>query len=168
MEKDLDDIADGKINYLDILKNFWNKFELLMSDALKSVSKTPAQETGEVCPQCGSAMVIKKSKYGEFEACSNYPECKYIKNNNTEELGKCPNCNSSLVMKKGRYGEFVACSNYPECKYIKQDEKEVVEIGKCPDCDGMIIEKKTKKGKIFYGCNNFPKCKYASWDKPEL
>ena len=170
MEKELDDIADGKIDHLNILKKFYEKFESLMETALKNISKTPAVETGEMCPNCGSPMVIKKSKYGEFEACSNYPNCKYIKQDSSEssELGNCPHCDSPLVMKKGRYGEFVACSNYPECKYIKQEEKEVVEIGKCPDCDGMIIEKKTKKGKIFYGCNNFPKCKFASWDKPEL
>ena len=170
MEKELDDIADGKIDHLNILKKFYEKFELLMETALKNINKTPAVETGDMCPNCGSPMVIKKSKYGEFEACSNYPNCKYIKQDSSEssELGNCPHCDSPLVMKKGRYGEFVACSNYPECKYIKQEEKDVVEIGKCPDCDGMIIEKKTKKGKIFYGCNNFPKCKFASWDKPEL
>ena len=167
MEKDLDDIAEGKINNISMLKSFYEEFEKLMTSALKNVVKTVV-ETGEMCPHCGSAMVIKNSKHGEFEACSNYPECKYIKQEIDESLGNCPNCNSPLIVKKGRYGEFVACSNYPECKYIKQDEKEIVEIGKCPDCDGMVIEKKTKKGKIFYGCNNFPKCKFASWDKPEL
>ena len=168
MEKELDEIAEGKVDNKSVLRMFYEKFESLISEALKNVVKTPAQETGEVCPHCNSPMVIKKSKHGEFEACSNYPNCKYIKQDIDESLGTCPNCESPLVKKKGRYGEFVACSNYPNCKYIQQEEKEVVVIGKCPDCDGMIIEKKTKKGKIFYGCNNFPKCKFASWDKPEL
>ena len=168
MEKELDEIAEGKVDNKSVLRVFYEKFESLISEALKNVVKTPAQETGEVCPHCNSPMVIKKSKHGEFEACSNYPNCKYIKQDIDESLGTCPNCESPLVKKKGRYGEFVACSNYPNCKYIQQEEKEVVVIGKCPDCDGMIIEKKTKKGKIFYGCNNFPKCKFASWDKPEL
>ena len=168
MEKELDEIAEGKVDNKSVLRVFYEKFESLISEALKNVVKTPAQETGEMCPHCNSPMVIKKSKHGEFEACSNYPNCKYIKQDIDESLGTCPNCESPLVKKKGRYGEFVACSNYPNCKYIQQEEKEVVVIGKCPDCDGMIIEKKTKKGKIFYGCNNFPKCKFASWDKPEL
>ncbi|MBQ4570870.1 MAG: type I DNA topoisomerase [Bacilli bacterium] len=168
MEKELDEIAEGKVDNKSVLRAFYEKFESLISEALKNVVKTPAQETGEICPHCNSPMVIKKSKHGEFEACSNYPNCKYIKQDIDESLGTCPNCESPLVKKKGRYGEFVACSNYPNCKYIQQEEKEVVVIGKCPDCDGMIIEKKTKKGKIFYGCNNFPKCKFASWDKPEL
>ena len=168
MEKELDDIAEGKVDNKSVLRMFYEKFESLISEALKNVVKTPAQETGEVCPHCNSPMVIKKSKHGEFEACSNYPNCKYIKQDIDGSLGTCPNCESPLVKKKGRYGEFVACSNYPNCKYIQQEEKEVVVIGKCPDCDGMIVEKKTKKGKIFYGCNNFPKCKFASWDKPEL
>ena len=168
MEKELDEIAEGKVDNKSVLRAFYEKFEFLISEALKNVVKTPAQETGEMCPHCNSPMVIKKSKHGEFEACSNYPNCKYIKQDIDESLGTCPNCESPLVKKKGRYGEFVACSNYPNCKYIQQEEKEVVVIGKCPDCDGMIVEKKTKKGKIFYGCNNFPKCKFASWDKPEL
>ena len=168
MEKELDEIAEGKIDNKSILRKFYDKFESLISEALKNVTKTPAQETGEMCPHCNSPMVIKKSKHGEFVACSNYPNCKYIKQEIDESLGTCPHCESPLVKKKGRYGEFVACSNYPNCKYIMQEEKEEVVIGKCPDCDGMIIEKKTKKGKIFYGCNNFPKCKFASWDKPEL
>lgn len=168
MEKELDEIAEGKVDNKSVLRVFYEKFESLISEALKNVVKTPAQETGEMCPHCNSPMVIKKSKHGEFEACSNYPNCKYIKQDIDESLGTCPNCESPLVKKKGRYGEFVACSNYPNCKYIQQEEKEVVVIGKCPDCDGMIVEKKTKKGKIFYGCNNFPKCKFASWDKPEL
>lgn len=170
MEKDLDEIAEGKEENINILRKFYEKFESLMEAALKNITKAPDVETGEMCPHCNSPLVIKKGKYGEFTACSNYPNCKYIKQEVDESLGlgNCPNCNSALVMKKGKYGEFVACSNYPSCKYIKQEEKEVVEIGKCPNCDGTVIEKKTKKGKIFYGCNNFPKCKYASWDKPEL
>ena len=168
MEHDLDEIADGKANHLNILKNFYQKFESLMTEALKNVTKAPAAETGETCPLCNSPMVIRKGKYGEFEACSNYPNCKHIKQQIDESLGTCPNCNSPLVIKKGRYGEFTACSNYPTCKYIKTEEKEIVEICNCPECDGKVIEKKTKKGKIFYGCNNFPKCKYASWDKPNV
>ena len=78
--------------------------------------------TGEECPKCGGKMVFKNGRFGRFEACSNYPECKYIKNSKkkepvmTDEV--CPNCGSPVVIKQGRYGEFKACSNYPKCKTI--------------------------------------------------
>ena len=78
MEEDLDEIAEGKVDNKSVLRAFYEKFEFLISEALKNVVKTPAQETGEMCPHCNSPMVIKKSKHGEFEACSNYPNCKYI------------------------------------------------------------------------------------------
>ena len=168
METDLDKIAEEKVDHIKVLNDFYIDFSNMYNEALKTVEKVPDVQTGEMCPECNSPMVIKKGKYGEFVACSNYPNCKHIKQEIDESLGTCPNCNSPLVKKKGRYGEFVACSNYPACKYIKTEEKEVIEIGKCPECSGTVIEKKTRGGKIFYGCNNFPKCKYATWDKPNL
>ena len=166
MEQDLDEIADNKLNNVVVLREFYDRFEPMVEDAFKNMEKKPATETGESCPECGSPLVIRKGKYGEFTACSNYPTCKYIKNDNEDiELGNCPECGNKLVMKKGKYGEFVACSNYPNCKYI-ENNNEVNEICKCPNCDGFIIEKKSRKGKIFYGCNNYPKCNVAYWDKP--
>lgn len=168
METDLDKIAEEKVDHIKVLNDFYIDFSNMYNEALKTVEKVPDVQTGEMCPECNSPMVIKKGKYGEFVACSNYPNCKHIKQEIDESLGICPNCNSPLVKKKGRYGEFIACSNYPACKYIKTEEKEVIEIGKCPECSGTVIEKKTRGGKIFYGCNNFPKCKYATWDKPNL
>ena len=80
------------------------------------------EETGETCPKCGRPMIYKMGRFGKFEACSGYPECKYIKNEKkaepkmTDEV--CPNCGSPIVIKKGRWGEFKACSNYPKCKTI--------------------------------------------------
>ena len=166
MESELDEIAEDKLNNIEVLREFYNKFEPLVEDAFKNMEKTPAELTGEKCPVCGSDMVKRKGKYGEFEACSNYPECKYIKNDSPDEdLGTCPECGNKLVTKKGKYGEFIACSNYPNCKYI-QNNQEVLEICPCPNCSGTIIEKKSRKGKIFYGCNNYPKCNIAYWDKP--
>ena len=167
METDLDEIAEDKLNYVEVLREFYDKFEPLVEDAFKNMEKKPATETGEVCPICGSPMVIRKGKYGEFEACSNYPNCTYIKNEvEDEDLGTCPECGNKLVTKKGRYGSFVACSNYPNCTYIQKEEQEIKEICNCPNCGGRIIEKKSRKGKLFYGCNNYPKCKIAYWDKP--
>ena len=85
--------------------------------------ETELEYTGEVCPECGSRLVYKKGKYGKFEACSNYPECRYIKpkESKIEYTGEaCPECGGRMVYKKGKYGKFEACSNYPECKHIKK------------------------------------------------
>lgn len=123
MEKELDEIAEAKINNVDVLKEFYDKFEPLVEDAFKNMEKKEAEKTGESCPNCGSPLVIRNGKYGEFVACSNYPECKYIKSEKkkaepvmTDEV--CPNCGSPIVIKKGRFGEFKACSAYPKCKTI--------------------------------------------------
>ncbi len=128
----------------------------------------------EPCEKCGREMVLKKGRYGEFLACSGYPECKntrkMVQVNGKTEVVKdrileedCPQCGSKLAAKQGRYGEFVACSNYPECKYIKQALTGV----KCPDCGkGDVVEKKSRRGKRFYGCNRYPKCKFVLWKKP--
>ncbi len=117
-------------------------------------------------------MVLKKGRYGEFLACSGYPDCK-----NTQQVGvtnqevkspegkpeECPQCGSQLVQKHGRFGAFVACSNYPECKYIKQELTDVT----CPECGGgKMVRRKTRRGKVFYGCSTFPECQFALWQKP--
>ena len=82
------------------------------------------RSTGETCPQCGSPMIYKMGRFGRFEACSNYPKCKYIKPQKLEETGEtCPNCGSPVVWKKGRFGPFKACSNYPKCKTIIKEKK---------------------------------------------
>ena len=175
METDLDLIADGKLDNLKVLHEFYDVFDSTLNEAFTKMERVSPTKTGEVCPKCGCDLVVRNGKFGEFSACSNYPDCTYIKNDkqNNEELKEtgenCPECGNKLVVKKGRYGEFVACSNYPECKYIKKEEKEKAKeevIMKCPKCDGNIVTKTTRKGKTFYGCNNFPKCKVALWDKP--
>ncbi|MBP5684449.1 MAG: type I DNA topoisomerase [Bacilli bacterium] len=175
MELELDEIADGKLDNLKVLHAFYDIFEKTLHEAFTKMERVGPSKTGELCPKCGSDLVVRKGKYGEFVACSNYPDCTYVKKEEKEveeqkTTGeKCPNCGNDLVIKKGRYGEFVACSNYPECKYIKKEEKEeksLEVIMKCPKCDGDIVTKTTRKGKTFYGCNHFPKCKVALWDKP--
>ena len=175
MESDLDLIADGKLDNLKVLHEFYDVFESTLHEAFVKMERVGPSKTGELCPKCGSDLVVRKGKFGEFTACSNYPDCTYVKSEKKEEqelkeTGEvCPECGSSLVIRKGRYGEFTACSNYPTCKYIKKEEKEKAPeevIMKCPKCNGNIVTKTTRKGKTFYGCNNFPKCKVALWDKP--
>jgi DNA topoisomerase-1 len=139
--------------------------------------KDPAQETGEKCPVCGSPLVIKKSRYGSFVACSNYPKCKYIKKEPKPEpkyTGEmCPECGKPLVERVDRKGQtFVACSGYPACHYIKGAENkestkkvytEADWVKPCPKCKtGHLVVKKGRKVS-FLGCTNFPKCHYHEW-----
>lgn len=142
MEEDLDEIAEAKLNNVEMLKEFYNKFEPLVEHAFKTMEKKEAPETGEKCPNCGSPMVIRNGRYGEFEACSNYPECKYIKKKEQEikVVCKCPNCNGDIIEKKSHIGKiFFGCNNYPKCKTAYWDEP----TGKmCPECQNMLVKKK--------------------------
>ena len=103
--------------------------------------KKEAEQTGEDCPNCGHPLVIRKGKYGEFTACSNYPECKYIKTEPKDivEVCDCPNCSSKIVEKKSKKGKiFYGCNNYPKCKTAYWDKP----IGKnCPECNNMLTLK---------------------------
>ena len=115
-------------------------------------------------------MVLKKGRFGQFYACTRYPDCKTTKPIGGQQKKpdrpldeKCPQCGNNLVLKTGRYGEFTACSNYPECKYVKQKTIGV----KCPECsEGEIVERRSKRGKTFYGCNRWPDCNFVAWGKP--
>jgi DNA topoisomerase-1 len=127
------------------------------------------QDEAEYCENCGRPMVLKKGRFGQFFACSGYPDCKTTKQIGGEQRKdvpldeKCPQCGSNLVQKFGRYGEFVACSNYPKCKFVKQKTIGVP----CPDCsEGEIVERRSKRGRTFYGCNRYPDCNFVAWGKP--
>ena len=141
METDLDEIAEAKLDNVEVLKDFYNKFEPLVEDAFKNMEKVAPEETGEVCPNCGSPLVIRKGRYGEFVACSNYPTCKYIKKEEVEvkEICGCPNCNGTIIEKKSRKGKpFYGCNNYPKCKTAYWDQPV---DRKCPDCGEMLVIK---------------------------
>lgn len=146
MEDDLDKIALGELVWYKLLDRFYNDFEPKVEVAFKEMEKKPPEETGELCPKCNSPLVIKQSKYGKFVACSNYPECKYIKQNEDKKedlvIMKCPNCEEgNIVEKKTRRGKiFYGCNNYPKCKTATWDKP----TGSlCPDCNkGLLIEGK--------------------------
>jgi DNA topoisomerase-1 len=167
----------------------WGRFGRFMACAsypecrnTREVSKGPdageAVETGleEIrCEKCGRPMVRKRGRFGEFMACSGYPECR-----NTKRIVKsaekatvrqdtlldetCPLCASRLAIKHGRYGEYTACSHYPKCRYI-QHKSTGVRCGK-PGCPGEIVERKSRRGKAFYGCSRYPECDFVLWNKP--
>ena len=175
MEEELDEVEEGKRKWVAALKDFYRPFEKSLEKAKINMRDVKRQElpTEHVCEKCGSPMVIRWGRHGEFLACSAYPECKSTKEfrrendaivlvaqETTDEV--CPNCHSPMVVKRGRFGRFLACSKYPECKTTKG-----LSVGvNCPECGGAIVQKQSRKGKIFYSCSNYPKCTFALWDKP--
>ena len=144
MESDLDKIAEGNENPVKVLREFYDDFEPSVKEAFTKMEKKPPEETGEMCPNCGSPLVIRKGRYGSFTACSNYPECKYIKTEPKEivEVCACPNCDGKIIEKKSKRGKvFYGCNNYPTCKTAYWD-KPTGEL--CPNCNSMLTIKKDK------------------------
>jgi DNA topoisomerase-1 len=233
MEEELDEIEEGKRKWTAALKEFYGKFAKDLKAAQKHMRDVKRQEilTEEVCDKCGSKMAIKFGRFGQFLACTNYPECKntrelakpaavngngevaaeaadnpyadevcekcgsqmvlkrgrfgqflacsaYPECKNTRKITKtgavaaapvmleekCPECGAQLAIKHGPYGQYTACSNYPDCKFIKRETTGVA----CPraGCRGEIVVKKSKRGKVFYGCSDYPTCDVVFWNKP--
>ena len=133
-------------------------------------------ETPEVepCENCGKPMALKRGRFGQFYACTGYPDCKTTRKIAADKTPKkadvmtdetCPQCGvAKLVIKDGRFGAFTSCSNYPKCKYIKPKTVGVP----CPKagCGGELIERRSKRGKVFYGCLKYPACDFVVWNKP--
>lgn len=144
METDLDKISEGNAVWNDVLEKFYKKFEPTVKEAFEKIPKKEAVKTGDDCPTCGSPLVIRKGKYGAFVGCSNYPKCKYIKQDEKEikEIIKCPNCDGMIIEKKSRKGKvFYGCSSYPKCNTAYWD----IPTGKlCPECNSMLVNKKDK------------------------
>ncbi|GAA8444067.1 type I DNA topoisomerase [Helicobacter pylori] len=175
LEEELDNIAQNKADYQQVLKDFYYPFMDKIEAGKKNIiSQKVHEKTGQSCPKCGGELVKKNSRYGEFIACNNYPKCKYVKQtetaNNEAEQELCEKCGGEMVQKFSRNGAFLACNNYPECKNTKSlkntpNVKETIEGVKCPECGGDIALKRSRKGS-FYGCNNYPKCNFLSNHKP--
>ncbi|KGT39621.1 MAG: type I DNA topoisomerase [Weizmannia coagulans] len=147
MEKDLDEIEEGKVPWVQIIDAFYQNFEARLKKAETEMEKIEIkdEETGEMCELCGSPMVYKMGRYGKFMACSNFPDCR-----NTKPIVKkigvtCPKCGKGEIIerktKKNRI--FYGCDRYPECDFVSWDKP----VGrKCPKCGDMLVEKKLKKG----------------------
>ncbi|BEE29968.1 DNA topoisomerase I TopA [Helicobacter pylori] len=175
LEEELDNIAQNKADYQQVLKDFYYPFMDKIEAGKKNIiSQKVHEKTGQSCPKCGGELVKKNSRYGEFIACNNYPKCKYVKQTENANDGAnqelCEKCGGEMVQKFSRNGVFLACNNYPECKNTKSlkntpNAKEVIEGVKCPECGGDIALKRSRKGS-FYGCNNYPKCNFLSNHKP--
>ena len=155
MENDLDKISEGTAVWTKILDDFYKQFEPSVKEAFDNMPKKEPEKVGEDCPECGNPLVKRKGKYGEFVACSNFPECKYIKPTEKEikEICKCPNCDEGMIIeKRSKRGKvFYGCNNYPDCKTAYWD----LPIGeKCPDCNAMLTKK-----------NNIIKCSECDYQK---
>ncbi|HEY2932555.1 MAG TPA: type I DNA topoisomerase [Acidobacteriota bacterium] len=228
MEETLDEIEEGKEDWIATLRDFYKEFKKELDLASRRMQNLKKQEieTEEICDKCGNKMVIKWGRFGRFLACSNYPECKNtkelerearsdssapepaIETEPCEKCGRpmvlkkgrfgeffacsgypecrttrkivssggerhvkmdvptgerCPKCGEEMVIKHGRFGEFTACSKYPDCRYIKQETTGV----QCPKCKkGELVVKKSRRGKVFYGCSSYPECDFVLWYKP--
>lgn len=158
MEDALDDIGEGGRDWKKLISDFYAPFE----NQLKNSKLTEV-----LCEKCGAPMIINSGKYGNYYACSNYPNCKNIKAVNekvaipTEEI--CPKCGGMLVEREGKFGKFLACSNFPKCNHtVSMTES----VGMCPDCGRPTKKMMSRGGKVFYGCSGYPVCKFMSWDIP--
>ncbi|GAA8845957.1 type I DNA topoisomerase [Helicobacter pylori] len=175
LEEELDNIAQNKADYQQVLKDFYYPFMDKIEAGKKNIiSQKVHEKTGQSCPKCGGELVKKNSRYGEFIACNNYPKCKYVKQaenaNDGAKQESCEKCGGEMVQKFSKNGAFLACNNYPECKNTKSlkntpNANEIIEGVKCPECGGDIALKRGRKGS-FYGCNNYPKCRFLSNHKP--
>ena len=183
MEEDLDEIEDGKTDYISILDKFYAGFKASLDAAEINIGKeeivVPDTEIDYACENCGKKLVVKNGRFGKFAACPNYPECKFTmrldKNGNIikkEEQAevqktdiKCDLCGEFMVIRKGRFGSFYACSNYPKCKNTKPINAEV-ENANCPVCGAKILRKRGKNKMYFYSCEKYPECKFSVWDMP--
>jgi DNA topoisomerase I len=186
MEEELDDIAEGKIRWVQVLDEFFGPFEREIEKAEEQMER-PKEETGESCPKCPDEgrdppgkLVIKLGKAGRFVACDRWPECDYSRDLSGQERPepelleeRCPECGKQLVKRVGRYGPFVGCSGYPDCRYIKREEQKTGVL--CPKCkeegrepQGELVVKRARRrrGAVFYGCNRYPECDFTVGNKP--
>jgi DNA topoisomerase-1 len=123
MEEELDKVEEGKVDWVQVLKEFYKSFmeRLVVAQAeMKSLKKEVVQ-TDEICPECGAPMVIKWSRSGKFLSCSKFPECRFAKSITTGVKCPSPDCDGELVRRKSKRGYFYGCSKYPKCKYVSKN-----------------------------------------------
>ncbi len=159
MEQKLDAVEEGKIDWRDILNNFYGPFEQYLEHADKSIEKIEVQDevSDVVCENCGSNMVVKSGRYGKFLACPNFPECRNTKPIVEEVDADCPKCGGSIVVRRSKRGrKFYGCDNYPNCDFVSWDP---LVKDKCPDC-GSYMTKKSTAAQTKIVCSD-KKCGYS-------
>ncbi len=182
MEAKLDEIADKKVDWVKVLKDFYAPFMDEVNKVMQTAQRVTVSSNIK-CPNCGKPMVLRSSKTGsQFLGCSGYPECKTAMSlnvlqeleNDTDENGeakpqeiceeKCEKCGSDMVFKIGPYGKYLECTS-PDCGFRKPYRKSTGVT--CPKCGkGTIVERKSKRGTVFYGCDKYPDCNFVLWNEP--
>src|SRR5688572_18080090 len=174
LEQDLDEVEDGKMVWTDLMKDFSVKFNVDLERAATEMTQVKGSglETDEKCENCGSPMIIKFGRFGEFMACSNYPECKTTKEmpkgdaaeaTSEDEQIICDKCGKPMTLKRSRFGQFFACSGYPDCKNTKDPKllKANLPTEPQPPCENCGRDMVLKSGRYgpFYSCSGYPECK---------
>jgi len=175
MEDELENVAEDKKNWKELLRDFWNNF-IPMVELAEKEAFVPKELTDQECPQCGKPLqkIWSRSKY--FYGCSNYPECKFTAPIEALQFSKeeynpdfdwdqvCPKCASPMQLRFGKFGPFLGCQKYPECRGLvnipKKGELPAEEMPKCVaiGCDGSLSARRSRFGKVFYSCSNYPDC----------
>ncbi|EAK0848516.1 type I DNA topoisomerase [Campylobacter lari] len=158
MEDKLDIIAEGKIDWQEVLREFYFPFMRKIDEGKKNIkSQKTFTKLDETCPDCGGELAIRKGRYGEFIACLNFPKCKYSRNLKQETQNeeksekklntigvKCPSCQEGEIVERfSKRGKFYGCSAYPKCNYISKYKPSEE---KCSKCGETLIIKELKKG----------------------
>jgi len=173
LEGKLDEIEEGKVEWHEAMRDFSLKFNKDLARAGKEMVevKRTGVETDEICEKCGSPMAIKFGRFGEFLACSNYPECKNTKETARGEVAEtpegeaivCDKCGKPMQLKRSRFGQFYACTGYPDCKNTKDPRllKANIPNEPQPPCENCGKEMVLKSGRYgpFYSCSGYPDCK---------
>jgi len=175
LEGDFDQIAEGKKEWVPIIREFYKPFHKNLESKTKEIKKENILEKlDKKCPECGGDLLVRFGRFGKFIACNNFPNCKYTektaeeKKVEEENSGEtCPECGAPMVVKRGKFGAFLGCSKYPDCKGIKKITSDKTTGVKCPKCQtGEILERRSRKGRLFYGCSAYPKCDFSLWNRP--
>jgi len=192
MEEELDKIEEAHLDWVHVLREFYEPFKAALDKAQVDMEKSRAEPSEYVCDLCGRAMVYRLGKNGRFLSCSGYPECKATLNVDAEGTpmaqivggDPCEKCGKPMILRKSRMGPFLGCSGYPECSSTQPCDEDGVALKKvkaeeikekCPDCDAAMTVK-WARGRSFLGCGHYPKCKgtkpmpagiYVEKPKPE-
>lgn len=184
IEEGFDDIAEGKIKWVELMKEFYGPFKKHLVEKEASVQKEIEVSTTP-CQHCGKMMLIKYGRMGKFLACPEEgskvtqpmpEEAAKIKELEEKTKGEiCPICSKPMEVKRGRFGFFLGCVDYPKCKGISKIWNKTG--FKCPHClssdtrkekPGDVVEKKSRgRGKAFFACTRFPDCTFVMNAKPE-
>jgi DNA topoisomerase-1 len=144
LEDELDKIANENLDWVQVVKRFYNPFEKDLENAAEHIEKVKLadEETGDICPQCDKPIVVKTGRFGKFLACSGFPECKYTASFQIKTGAKCPECGSDLIGKRSKKKRlFYGCSNYPNCRFAI-NHKPLPHP--CPDCGGLLTVYRSK------------------------